>query len=140
MFEGCCHKPFLGGEWRAGAGFTPLALDGGHQGGFLTADESACAHPDFQIEGETCAEDVFTQKAQAASLIDGYFHGSDSYWVFSPAVDIALVRTGGIRADDHAFNNGMGVTFEDAPVGKRTGVAFVSVADHEFLFAFCPHE
>ena len=44
-------------------------------------------------------------------------------------VDVAFVGPDGIGPDGHAFDDGMGVALEDAPVHEGAGVAFIGVAD-----------
>ena len=53
--------------------------------------------------------------------------------IFRPAVDVAFTGSHGIGADGHAFDHGMGIALEDAPVHKSPRVAFVGIADDIFL-------
>ncbi len=77
-------------ERRAGAWFAALAFDRSHQGSFLAAHKGAGAHADFQVEGKIAAEDIFTQQAKVARLLDGNIQGFHGDGVFGPAVNVAL--------------------------------------------------
>ena len=62
-------QPRLGGEGRARAGHPPLALNGGHQRRFLTADEGASAFLNVQVEAEIRAEYLVAQETLVLGLL-----------------------------------------------------------------------
>ena len=53
----------------------------------------------------------------------------DGQGILGPAVDVAFLRPHGIGPDGHAFDDGMGVALQDAPVHEGPGVAFIGIAD-----------
>jgi len=57
------------------------------------------------------------------------FHPLDRQGVFGPHIDEALAGADGVGADDHAFDNAMGVSLQDAPVHVGAGVSLIGVAD-----------
>src|SRR5690606_6183315 len=53
-------------------------------------------------------------------------------------VNISLVRSDGISADDHTFDNAVWIAFHEASVHVGTGIAFVSVGDDIFWLTMRP--
>ena len=58
-------------ERRTGTGLAALAFDGGHQRGFLAADEGAGAQTDVDIKVKAGVKDVLAQQAVFPGLLDG---------------------------------------------------------------------
>ena len=52
-----------------------------------------------------------------------------------PDVDITFLRADSKSADNHPFQNGMGITFHQTSIHKSTGVALVAVTDNVFQIA-----
>ena len=52
--------------------------------------------------------------------------------IFAADIDVALIGADRIRGDRHSFEDAMRITFEDAPVHERPGVALIGIADNEF--------
>ena len=65
------------GEGRTDTGLAALALDGGHQSGFLAADEGAGAQADVDVKVKAGVEDVLAQQAVLAGLLDGNLQALD---------------------------------------------------------------
>ena len=86
-------------------GLAPLALDGGHEGGLLAADEGAGAQADVDVEVEAGLKDVLAQQAVLPGLVDGHLEAVDGDGILGPDVDVALVAAGGERGDHHALND-----------------------------------
>ena len=59
-----------GREGRTGSGLAALAVDGGHQGCFLTADKGAGAQAQFHIKIEP-APRIFLPSSPTPGLVDG---------------------------------------------------------------------
>ena len=77
-------------------GFTTLAFDGGHQGSFLAAHESAGAQTDVDVKVEISAEDVVAQQAVFMGLLDGLLqalNGDGVLSAFVPLPTVFRVRT-----------------------------------------------
>ena len=62
------------------------------------------------------------------SLGDGVSEALDGQGVFRAAVDVGLMGADGVGADDHPFQQCVGIAFQDAAIHKGPWVAFVSVA------------
>ena len=125
-------ETFIRREGRSGAGLSTPAFDRSDQSSLFSADESACAHADFHIKGKTSAEDVFTQQSQGTGLLDANIEHFDCDGILRAAVDIAISRADRKRADDHTFDHGMGVAFQNTAVHERARVAFIGIAGNEF--------
>ena len=131
--RGLAPQAALRGEGRSRARLAAVALDRGEQGGFFAADEGPRAHADFQVEIEAGAEDILAEQAALAALADGDLEPLDRQRIFRPHVDVAHRRPDRVRRDGHPLEDAVGIAFEDAAVHERPGVAFVGVADDEFL-------
>jgi hypothetical protein len=59
----------------------------------------------------------------------------DGQRIFGAAVDIAMSCADCFGGDNHAFENGVRVGFEDAAVHECTRVAFVGVTEYIFNVA-----
>ena len=96
-------------EGRTGTGLAALALDGGHQSGFLAADEGAGAQADVDVKVKAGIEDVLAQQAVLAGLLDGDLQALDGDGVLGADVDVALVGTDGVAGDGHGLQHAVGV-------------------------------
>ncbi len=114
---------------RLDAGHTPLAFQGIHQSGRLAADESPGSGVDPDVEIESGSEDVFAENPQFFRPFNSQVQTFDRQGVFRPDIEVPLVGIDCLGADGHAFQHGMRIRFQHAPVHKRPGVAFVAVAD-----------
>ena len=88
---GLAEQALAGRKGRLGLGLAALALDRGHQGGFLAADESAGAHADLDVEVEAGPEDILAQQAVVLGLFDGHAQALDGQRIFGPDIDVARV-------------------------------------------------
>ena len=129
---GLPKRPLTAGEGGRGGGLAPVALDGGHKGGLLAADEGAGPQADVDIKIEAGAQDVFTQKPQLAGLADGNLEALDGDGVFRPDVYVALLGPDGVAGNGHGLQHHMGVPLQDGAVHKGAGVPFVGVAADVF--------
>ncbi|MPM40239.1 hypothetical protein SDC9_86879 [bioreactor metagenome] len=84
---------------------------------------------------EIRAEDLVSKKSGLFSLRYGLLQALDRERVFGAAVDIALVGSDRVGADDHALEYRVGVALKQRAVHERAGVALVGVADDIFLRA-----
>ena len=130
---GLAKQALVRRERRTGTGLAALALDGGHQSGFLAAHESAGAQTDVQIKIEAGAKDVLAQQAVFASLVDGDLQALHRDGIFRADVDIALVSADGVAGDGHGLEHHVGIALQNGTVHERAGVALVSVAADVFL-------
>ena len=124
-----------GGEGGARSRHAAFALDRGHQGRFLAADEGAGALVDLQIKVKAGPEDVLSQEAVLSGLVDGDVQAVDGQRILGAAVDVTLMGSDRPGGDDHAFQNGVRVRLQDAAVHKGARVAFVGVAQDVFNVA-----
>ena len=122
------NRPLTAGKGGRGRGLAAVALDGGHQRGFLAADEGAGAQADVQVEAEAGAEDVLAQQAVLPGLLDGDLQALDGDGVLGADVDVALVGADGVAGDGHGLQHGVGVALQHGAVHERAGVALVGVA------------
>ena len=75
------------------------------------------------------------QQAACPGLVDGQSQALHRQGIFMAHIDEALVGADGVAADDHAFQDGVGVALHHRPVHEGPGVAFVAVADEIFHLA-----
>ncbi len=125
-----------GGQWRLGAHHAATAFKAFEQGGFLAAHIGAGANAQFDIEGMARAENVRAEIARGARVNERFVECLDAVRIFGAAVDIAFGRADGYGADRHAFDQHVGVVFEDHAVGERAAVALVAIADDIFAIGF----
>ena len=109
-------------------GLAPVALDGGHEGGLLAADEGAGPQPQLQVEVEAALKDVLAQKPVLPGLSDGHLQPVDGDGVLGPDIDVALVGTDGVAGDGHGLDDAVGVPLQHRAVHKGPGVPLVGVA------------
>ncbi|MPM75997.1 hypothetical protein SDC9_122992 [bioreactor metagenome] len=109
-----------------------MPLDGGHERGFLAADEGARAQPQLKVKAEAGVEDVAAQQAVVPGLGDGDFQPLDGDGVFRADINVSLAGAHGIAGDGHGLQHTVGVALQHGAVHKRAGVALVGVAGHEF--------
>ena len=112
-------------------GLAALALDGGHEGGLLAADEGASTQAQLQIEGEAGIEDVVAKQAVLLGLLDGDLQTLDGDGVFGADVDVALLSADAVAGDGHGLNDAVGVALQYGAVHEGAGVALVGVAADE---------
>jgi hypothetical protein len=112
------------------------AFNRGNERRFLAADKGACTQPDVDVKVEGCAHDARAQETLSFGLADGHLQPFDGQGIFAAHVDVAFFGPHGVGGQGHAFQNAMGVAFQNAAVHERAGVAFVAVADDVALGAF----
>ena len=114
------------------------ALERGHQGGRLAADEGAAAAADPQVEAEARCRGCLAEQAELARLVDGAREALDRHRVLLAHVHVTLARAHRVGADDHALEHAVRVALEQRVVHERAGVALVGVADHVLELALRP--
>ncbi len=107
-----------------------------HERGFFAANERACAKADVDIEIEPAAQNIFSQQTVFARLLNCKLQPFDGYGIFGTHVNVAFGRAYGVARDSHCFEYAVRVAFENGPVHKRAGVAFVRVTANVFGRAF----
>src|SRR5208337_1481183 len=117
------------GVYVLGPGLPDAPLDGAHQRARLPGDEGPGTAMDGHVEVEARAQDVRAHKPVLTRLLQGQPRVLDGQWVLLPYVDIPLVGTDGVAADDQTFEDAVGVTLEEATVHVRAGVPLVAVDD-----------
>ncbi len=123
------QRPFWTGKGGLARGWPRFPSIERDERRLLAADKGACAELYLDIEIEALAEDILAEESALLCLLDREmepFHGKR---VLRPDVDIAVWRTDGIGADDHALDHRMGISFDDRPVHERARVSFVGIAD-----------
>jgi len=126
--SGLAEQTLDSGERRTGTGLTAVALDGGHQSGFLTAYESTCTKAQIHIEIKAGAENILAQQTILTSLLDSDLQTMNGDGILSTDIYITLICTDSITGNGHSLDNSMGVTFQNRTVHECTGVTFVGVA------------
>ena len=79
---------------------------------------------------------MVAEEAALSGVFDGFLETDDGQRVLGTDIDDGRGSADGIGTDEHAFDEVMGVAFDDRAVHERTGVAFVGVADEVLLIAF----
>ena len=100
---------------------------------FLTADKGAGAQIDFNVEIESAAKKVLTQKAHFSGLADGNLKTLDRQWVLCTDVDDASVGAYDVPAYGHGFKHGMRIALQNGTVHERAWVTLVRVTNNVFL-------
>ena len=85
-------QPLLGGIGRPRLRRAALALDRGHQGRLLAADERPGADAQVDAEIERRIEDAGAQQAELPRLLDGDLQPMNRQRIFAADVDVALRR------------------------------------------------
>ena len=129
MSVGRCHRPGHGRIRWPGDGLATTTLDRRDERGLLAAHEGARAEPDVDLERELGVQDGRAQVSGLGRVADGLAQPADRQRVLGAAVDVALGGADGVRRDGHAFEDPVGVAFQDAAVHERARVALVRVAD-----------
>src|SRR5438552_12031144 len=96
---GLMEQAGLGGIGRLVPRLAPVAFDGIEQRGLLSADVSARAAPQLQVEAETATENVIAEKAAGAGGCDRAGEPPRCRRVLAANVDVALLSAGGQGAD-----------------------------------------
>ena len=130
---GLAVQALLGRERRTGTGTSGVAFERGDEGRLLAADEGARALDQVDVEAEVAAEDLFAEQAVLARLFDGAGETVDGERILGADVDDALGGAGDVAADDHAFDERVGIAFDLIAVHVGAGVALVGVADDVLL-------
>ena len=118
---------------RSRPGHPPSAFDAGQDGRLFSADKSARALLDDDVEIGEAAQDVVAQQPGRPALGDGALQALDGQGVLGPAVDVALVGPDGVSGYEHALDDPEGVAFQHGAVHESSGIALVGVADEVFL-------
>ncbi len=113
----------LGRKGRFGAWLAALAFHGVHQRGLFATDVRASAAADLdQLKSR--------ELTGRAERLDRVLHTLCRQRVFAADVDVASPRVDGESGDQHRFQDGERIFFEEFAVLERPGLAFVGVADH----------
>ncbi len=127
------QRPLSAGVGGARSRLSAQSLDGGHQSGFLSADEGAGAEPDLHLERKLGLAHVGAEEARALGLADRGLQTLHRQRIFGAYIDVSLVGADGVGGDRHALEHAMGVGLQDRPVHEGPGIALVGIADHVFL-------
>ena len=120
---------FLNGKWGALARLPHLPFDGPDQCRLLPADKSPGAANQFKVKGESGPQNILAQQTEFAGLPKRYDQVLDCQRIFFANVDNTLGRARCKGSNNHSFNDGVRVAFEQAPVHIGPGVALIGVAD-----------
>ena len=126
---GLAPEPLDRRERRTRARLAAVALDRGHEGRLLAADEGAGAHADLEVEGKARADDVVAEQAVLAGLVDRVLQALDGQRVLGAYVDVALMGADRKGADRHALDHRVRVALEHGAVHEGARVALVGVAE-----------
>src|SRR5579872_1830390 len=125
-------KSFLSRKWRTGTRSAGFAFERGNQSSFLTADECARAFDQLDIELESAAEDVLSQKSVLAGLLDGTVETMHRQRILGAHIDDSFGCAHHVAADDHAFKQRVRIALDLVAVHIGAGIAFVRVTDDVF--------
>ena len=116
------------GKRRLDARIGALALQGFDQAGLLAADVGARAAVHVHVEVEAAAEDVRAQQPVGVGRGNGPFQTLRAVRELAPDVDVGGMGADGVGRDEDAFQQHVGIVFDDGPVLERSGLALVGVA------------
>ena len=119
----------LNGMDVLGPRFAHVPFQRSHQSRGFAAYEGSGALDDLDVEIHPAAENVLAEKSVVPRLLDRFQQALPRDRVLVPDVDEAFLASDGARADDHSFDHGMRIAFDDAPVHECAGISFVGVAD-----------
>ena len=122
-------------ERRTRTRLAALAFDGGHQSGFLAADERAGAETKLHVKIEAGAENIFAEQTVFTRLVDGNLQTLNRDRILCTDINTTLGSADRVAGDRHGFDQGVRVAFEDGTVHESTGVAFVGVAANILLIS-----
>ena len=71
---------------------------------------------DGHIQLEIMASHLFSQVTCGIGLINGRLQGLDLGGIFTADIDIGIMTTDGVAADDNPLNHHMGITDQDVAV------------------------
>ncbi|OQC04268.1 MAG: hypothetical protein BWX80_02554 [Candidatus Hydrogenedentes bacterium ADurb.Bin101] len=124
----------LYGKGRTLSRFTHFPFDRPDQRRFFAAHKSARALHDLDIETKLRSQDMVAEHPLFIGLFQGGPHMRDGQRVFIPYIQNPLGRPGGISANQHSFQNTVGIAFQNTAVHVGTGVAFIRVTHEKFMF------
>ncbi len=128
-----------GREGRLGARVGSAAFERVDQCGFFTADVAPGASVHEQLEIETAAQDVLAQQAGSLGFVDGTVEVFRRRGVLATQEDVATIGLQRAGADQHAFDQQMGLLLHQHAVLPGVGLHFIRVAQqvadvHGFIF------
>ena len=128
--RGFAPQTLLDGTHIFGPGLAGLTLDRGEEGGGFPADKGAGPRL-IWISKEKPVPRMFSPKrprdrAWSMAMVRCWM----AIGILGSDIDKSLVGSQGVGPDDHALQNGMGVSFHDGSIHKGPRVSFVPVADH----------
>ncbi len=129
-------ESFDGRKRGANPRHSTAAFDRFHQRGFFPAHESSGPFLYLDGEMEVRAADFFSQKALCVGLLDGNLQPLNGLGILGSNINVAFVRADGVAGDEHAFQNGMRVAFQNAAIHERAGISFVGIADDKLAVAW----
>ena len=122
-------ESLLRGKWRPGPGPSRFAFQGRDQGCFFPADESAGSLDHFYVELESTSQDVVAEHAIFMGLLNRTVQPMHGQGILGADVNDALGRTHDVAADDHAFQQRVGIALDLVAVHVSAGIALVRIAD-----------
>ena len=93
------------------------------------------------MEAEVGTENVVADESEGLGFGEGDAEALDGERIFGAHVHVAFGGSRGPCADEHAFDDGVGIAFQHGAVHERAGIAFIGVAEHVLGFGrFGSHE
>ena len=123
-------------EGRAIARVRVFAFEAVEQGTFLAADIRTSTAADVEFTGEVAAENVFADQVGGAGLGQGVGEDGVDFRVFVAQIEKGAGSAGGVRGEEHAFDDRVWVPFEEGAVLKAARLALVGIADDGFRRAW----
>ena len=84
---------------------------------------------DVDLEVETAVEDVSPEVSLLGGLVDGLLQHQRLAVKLAADVDVGHVGADGVRRDDHALDQHVGIDVDDLAVLEGPGLRLVGVAD-----------
>ena len=86
---------------------------------------------------ESGAQDIIAEQPAIPHLLQGYYEPLNCQWIFCSDINVTFRCPYGISADEHTFQNSVGVAFHYCPIHESTGVSFIGIAHYIFDGARC---
>ena len=122
-------EPRDGGVGRLGARVGALALERVEHAGLFAAHVAAGADVQVEIEGVAGAEDVAAEEVGRIGFGDGGGDEAGGQSVFGAEEDVGDVGAGGVARDDGAFDQLVGIAFEQQAILERAGLHLIGIDD-----------
>ena len=86
------------------------------------------------METKWSPSNIIAEQPLLLGLTDCQPQPLNSQRVFRPYIEVTFIRPNRISRNRHALDHAMRIIFHHTAIHERTGIAFVTIADHMFVF------